>query len=286
MNMNDLNKNQLILLALLVSFVTSIATGIVTVSLMDQAPAGVTRTINQVVEKTVQVLQPGSETTHVVTQEVVVDQSDRIKTAIQKNLPGLIVFVTGTGIDEQEIGSGFMVTKDGLAVTDNDVASNIASGNVLAKYGGETLKVEAISSKTDSSVGLFKLSPQLSADGKEKVLPDGFFVPLALAKDGALALGGVVIGVDATNGTEITSGIIKRLEKDSAGEGIALIHTDISAGTSGGPLLLIDGSVAGVSVSSEEGLSAVPSSTITKMIHELSQEASVKPQDLQDQNSY
>ena len=38
--MEHLNKQQLILLTLLISFVTSIATGIVTVSLMDQAPQG------------------------------------------------------------------------------------------------------------------------------------------------------------------------------------------------------------------------------------------------------
>jgi hypothetical protein len=51
--MNDLNKEQLILLALLISFVTSLATGIVTVSLMDQAPKNVVQTIKQVVERAV-----------------------------------------------------------------------------------------------------------------------------------------------------------------------------------------------------------------------------------------
>ena len=52
--MSDLSKQQLILLALLVSFVTSLATGIITVSLMDQAPQGVIQTITQVVDKTIQ----------------------------------------------------------------------------------------------------------------------------------------------------------------------------------------------------------------------------------------
>ena len=49
--MNDLSKQQLILLALLVSFVTSLATGIFTVSLMSQAPQEVVQTINNVVER-------------------------------------------------------------------------------------------------------------------------------------------------------------------------------------------------------------------------------------------
>jgi len=42
MDIKDLNKSQLILLAVLLSFVTSIATGITTVTLMQQAPASFT----------------------------------------------------------------------------------------------------------------------------------------------------------------------------------------------------------------------------------------------------
>lgn len=60
MDINDLNKSQLILLALLLSFVTSIATGIVTVTLMDQSidnsnPAPINRIIRQTVERIVAV---------------------------------------------------------------------------------------------------------------------------------------------------------------------------------------------------------------------------------------
>src|SRR3989344_8951136 len=53
MNMESLTKTQIVLLVLLVSFVTSLATGIVTVTLVNQAPKPITHTISKVVEKLV-----------------------------------------------------------------------------------------------------------------------------------------------------------------------------------------------------------------------------------------
>jgi uncharacterized membrane protein len=54
MNIEDLTKTQMLWLTILVNFVTSIAVGVLTVSLLDQAPQTVTRTINQIVEHTVE----------------------------------------------------------------------------------------------------------------------------------------------------------------------------------------------------------------------------------------
>ena len=61
MDLEHLTKHQIVLLTLLVSFVTSIATGIVTVSLVNQAPPSVTRTINQIVEHTVERVVPATQ---------------------------------------------------------------------------------------------------------------------------------------------------------------------------------------------------------------------------------
>jgi len=54
MNIEDLTKTQLLLLTILVNFITAIATAVMTVSLLDQAPPTVTQTVNRIVERTVE----------------------------------------------------------------------------------------------------------------------------------------------------------------------------------------------------------------------------------------
>lgn len=58
MDIKDLNKSQLILLAVLLSFVTSIATGITTVTLMQQAPESVTVPVTRIIRETVEKIVP------------------------------------------------------------------------------------------------------------------------------------------------------------------------------------------------------------------------------------
>jgi hypothetical protein len=58
MDIKDLNKSQLILLAVLLSFVTSIATGITTVTLMQQAPASVVVPVTRIIRETVEKIVP------------------------------------------------------------------------------------------------------------------------------------------------------------------------------------------------------------------------------------
>src|SRR3972149_5054775 len=83
MDIKDLNKSQLILLAVLLSFITSIATGITTVTLMQQAPASFTVPVNRIIKQTVEKIQQVEGKT--VTQTVVVKEEDLVVDAIAKN---------------------------------------------------------------------------------------------------------------------------------------------------------------------------------------------------------
>lgn len=91
MNLNELNPTQIVLLTLLVSFVTSIATGIVTVSLVNQAPPVVTDTIYKVYEKTVEKVVPSEQKATIVenTKTVIVSEEDFVIEAVNKNVPSL-----------------------------------------------------------------------------------------------------------------------------------------------------------------------------------------------------
>lgn len=119
--MKDLNKSQLILLAILLSFITSIATGITTVTLMQQAPSSVTVPINRVVQQTVEKIQQVEGKT--VTQTVVVKEEDLVVDAIAKNQSAVFT-ITKDGFDsnfsriEVPAGRGFSISNSDVIVAD------------------------------------------------------------------------------------------------------------------------------------------------------------------------
>jgi S1-C subfamily serine protease len=119
MDIKDLNKPQLILLAVLLSFVTSIATGITTVTLMQQAPASFTVPVNRVVQQTIEKIQQVEGKT----QTVIIKEEDLVVDAIAKNRSAVFV-ITKDGYDasvgstEVSAGRGFAVSMDGIIVAD------------------------------------------------------------------------------------------------------------------------------------------------------------------------
>ena len=274
MDMEELNKSQLILLALLVSFVTSIATGIVTVTLMDQAPPGVTKTINNIVERTVEIVQPEKET-QIITQETVIRESDLIKDAVQKNIAVLVILYTQEDEAKREVGSGFLVTSDGFFATDIDSALLSVEEKVFAEYGGRSFKTRLVSYDEDIYAAIMQLDELVQEDEEE--VNEAFFTPVVLSQSSPV-LGDAVIVINATGGVEIASGIVTHIEKEKveledgsvSNNNIKFIYTDIimAGSVDGGPLVFLNGEVGGlVFVSKNDDLLAIPAQTIQNMIN-------------------
>src|ERR1035437_463424 len=142
--MENLTKQQIILLTLLVSFVTSIATGIVTVALMNQAPVGVVQTINRVIEKTIQtVTAPSKEIQTVVKETVTVNTDDQIVSAVASTSKSVIrIYRTNTDPSSASnamifVGLGAVVSDDGIVATDNSLISD--GGNYFTTTDGNKL---------------------------------------------------------------------------------------------------------------------------------------------------
>jgi len=162
--MEQLNKQQLILLALLVSFVTSIATGIVTVALMNQAPQTAIQTINRVVEKTIErVVSTPSTSTVTVKETVVITEDDRIVEAVNKNKDNVVrlYVIKSSGAEVQGtnvfIGLGALVSDKGLVATDNNFV--IDGGKYLATLSdGKVHTLDLAYSSSSNPIALFKVS--------------------------------------------------------------------------------------------------------------------------------
>lgn len=278
--MEELTKQQIILVTLLVSFVTSIATGIVTVALMDQAPPGMTQTINRVVERTIEKVTPAqpNQAAAVVTKEtVVVKEDDLVVSAIAKNSQSMVsifgVFGSGDGANSFFIGNGLIVSKDGTIVADISVARSAFDENknptsqtfkAILPDGSEMAIVSAPFDSSVDSVAFFK--PK--SDDKTK-LPS--FIPATLASADSLKLGQTIIALGGEK-ISVATGIVSNLEAPaSASElqgasssgssdtntasvslGLKIIKTDISAPAKslGGILVNLSGEVVGIRLSS------------------------------------
>lgn len=259
----------MILLALLVSFVTSMATGIVTVSLMDQAPPSVTQTINRVVERTVErvVSAPASVASSnnsnketVVTKEtVVVRDDDMVIASVEKNRKFVFRVMkirTESGVVKEKFG-GLAVPIDskGLLVADifaiqkkyDDFGTIIPESYKVVGADGSSFAVVPVGA--DETNGLVFFEPR---DDEGRPMPGAFkggFV--TFGDSGKLKLGQSVVALGGYASDTVSTGIVSALAvaKDSAeGDGnYVSIKTDIrdENAVSGTILLNLSGEVVG-----------------------------------------
>lgn len=264
--MEDLTKHQIVLLTLLVSFVTSIATGIVTITLMDQAPQGVTQTINRIVERTVERVVPAeTQNASVITKEVtvVVNEDDLVTDTVaigsenvvrilEKEQSGIVTFR----------GLGVVITADGIVATDITVGTK--GGELIAELPNKnTYGLRFLVNDEDAQLSLMAL---LQRSDEEEIT----FSPLDTIQARTLKLGQGIVALGGSEGPTAATGIISKiLDKEVIGfveqedgtqaTSTKIVVQEIFSSVSpepevfGGPLLTFFGEIVGIHTNTRNG---------------------------------
>ena len=174
---------------------------------------------------------------------------------------------------EQNIGSGFIISKDGLVITNRHVVSDTEAKYQILTYDNKKYDVKNIYRDPLNDLAILKINP-----------PSAGLNPLKLGDSSKLKLGQMAIAIGTPLGeftNTVTVGIISGLGRGiTAGspyEGYVekldnVIQTDaaISAGNSGGPLLNSKGQVIGVNTAiASEGENigfAIPVNVVKELI--------------------
>lgn len=231
-----MTKHQIVLLTLLVSFVTSIATGIVTVSLMGQAPVGVTKVVNQIVEHTVEKIVPSTQGAAAATSEktVVVKDDDLAAQSIATVQKGMIrITIAGSDL---LVARGVIIDGKGKALTDRAALTNAAGEKfeAILPSGERVAAVPEESAATTSALVVLNLAVGTTTGWAA--------VPLADQKK--LVLGQSVIRIGGKGADTVGSGVVATLPNN---ENPTLIASSVSSATPGSVLMTIFGQLIGIS---------------------------------------
>ncbi len=237
MDLEHLTKHQIVLLTLLVSFVTSIATGIVTVSLMSQAPASVTRTINQIVERTVQTVVPQNQSAAVATEKTVVVKDDDLAAQSIAKVQKSIIRITVRGGDEL-VARGIIVDKAGTALTDRDalLLTEVRAFDAILSDGTRVpLSIRPVGATT-TSIMTVDVAVGTSTG----------FAPVQLADVSKMRLGQSVIRIGGKGIDVVGVGVVAMLPTASNNGIHNTIQATVQSATPGSVLVTLFGDVVGI----------------------------------------
>lgn len=252
--MHELNQNQMILLVLLISFVTSIATGIMTVSLLQEAPLEVTRNINRVVEKTIETVVPSGtnilgnkDTTKEVTT-VVVKEDDLVVSSVEKNIKSVVRIYEENNLGTRDFyGVGVVISDDGNIIADRKTISNT---NIYYVKFSDDSEFKLVPKGVDKDTGSIIFKVNLPVDKKYTFIPVKFSSSDPQLGQTIIALGGdtknvVVVGrVSSLNMKEVSNA-------SSTDKYISSVDTDMSSNNlfSGTPFFNLSGDFIGIKLS-------------------------------------
>lgn len=247
--MEDLTKHQLILLVLLITFITSIGTGIITFTLLSEAPVEVTQTINRVVEKTIERVVTEEGMPEKVVTTVVVNEEERVLEAIAKNEKSIVRFKTvladGT---PSTVGLGIVVSSNGT------IAYSLSSFNPSASYDmvfhdGKIYPTGKV--YVDNQNNLVFVTVNIPKNDTSKYI----FYPAILGNSDTLKIGQSLIAINGKESNAVAIGRVRQLELGEDKKTVKAIISDIPIikSYSGSPVLNLSGEVVGLELGASEG---------------------------------
>lgn len=284
--MENMTKYQFILLVLLVSFMTALVTGIVAVTLMNQAPPPITQTIQRVIERSIGVaktdLLPVDDTKQLelsaTARDILIeDIINRVSPAVvsivaSKNVPVIEQcagsFSTedslspqlcqkGTQKKQVSAGSGFFVGKDGLILTNKHVVDDVSAEYTVITNSGKKLAAKVLARDHLNDMAVLRVEGTPPAGGYPSIaLGDSDLVKIGQT---AIAIGNALGEFQNTVSVGVISGLSRSLVASGASSGpedlSMVMQTDaaINPGNSGGPLLNLRGEVVGLNTAIAEG---------------------------------
>jgi len=242
MNIEELSKSQLILLTILVNFVTSVATGILTVSLLDHAPAFVTQTVNRVVEHTIETVAAAAPAA--IIQAPAPSNQDLVTAAIGADAARAVaIYAAETGTSTPAIAIGTYLPKSHAIAT---AAQDALPKEVLVEFTNGSY-VQASLAHEGKGIMIYGFAD-------EATLPKMTSPVLVASSDLKLGETALALGADGSAAT----GIVARVSE----KGVQTTLPDIGTGSAAVDLA---GNLIGISGGGTPGL-LISASTITALL--------------------
>lgn len=231
MDIEDLSQTQLLLLTILVSFVTSIATGVLTVSLLDQAPTTVTQTVNRIVDRTIETVT--TQVPVIGNEEPQAPSSEELLVAAISANTARTILLYRDDAKRDYLGAGLYLSSSGAVVT----IAGLATQRPQIAFPDGTL-VEAYRDEEENGIAIYRFT-------EGATLPQAPTARLVAAAD--VRQGQTVI-TTASDGSA-TTGIVSKIDG-------TVLQTTLQGVSQGAGVVNLSGEVLGLAAGAGAVISA------------------------------
>lgn len=220
-------------------------------------------------------------------EKILLEESSKVIEAAEKISPAVVSIISksqavnifGQVIEQEAGGTGFIITSDGMIVTNKHVASDMDGQYLVYTSDGKEYEARVLAQDPYYDLAVLKI--------------DATGLPTAeLGDSGNLKIGQWVVAVGNALGefqNTVTVGVVSALERSvTASDGMnmesleGLIQTDaaINSGNSGGPLVNLSGQVVGINTAIASGAQnigfAIPIDSVKTAIESIQKTGTIK----------